>query len=81
MAIVQTGFMLFGLHDISLEHFLCSLFFLPELDASGHILRPILFVGWTLEFEMLFYFIFFLTLYLKPLYTERCRCYLFFQCL
>ncbi|TIW28850.1 MAG: acyltransferase [Mesorhizobium sp.] len=71
VAIVQTGFTLFGLHDINLEHFLCSLLFLPELDAAGHILRPILFVGWTLEFEMLFYFIFFLTLYLKPIIYRK----------
>jgi len=71
VAIVQSGFMLFGLQDISLERFLCSLFFLPEFDASGHILPPILFVGWTLEFEMLFYFVFFLTLYLKPIIFRR----------
>ena len=44
-----------------LEHLIKSLFFIPfDKNGSGH--APILFVGWTLNYEMLFYLIFGLSL-------------------
>lgn len=39
----------------------CSYLFLPSFDLHGQ-LRPVLAVGWTLEFEMLFYLVFALAL-------------------
>lgn len=45
----------------SLTHLVKSLLFLPYARADGMI-RPILFVGWSLELEMLFYVIFAATL-------------------
>jgi exopolysaccharide production protein ExoZ len=43
--------------DPSLSHLLSSLFFLPFPRQDGAIV-PVLGVGWTLNFEMLFYFVF-----------------------
>lgn len=42
---------------------LSSLFFVPHADASGHT-YPILGVGWTLNYEMMFYAMFALSLFL-----------------
>ncbi len=40
-----------------LQSILASLAFIPHQDGAGH-LQPILFVGWTLNWEMLFYALF-----------------------
>lgn len=45
-----------------------SLFFLPANNPSGIGLYPILTVGWTLNFEMLFYLVFCLALFLPESY-------------
>jgi exopolysaccharide production protein ExoZ len=51
------GFNLFGGETFSLQYILQSLFFISE--------RPIVFVGWTLEYEMMFYGIFSLCLFIN----------------
>ncbi len=40
-----------------LWHVVASLLFVPSRDAAG-VVRPVLGVGWTLQFEMLFYLVF-----------------------
>jgi exopolysaccharide production protein ExoZ len=45
-----------------LPHVLLSLGFIPAADARG-VFEPVLFVGWTLNFEMAFYAIFALSLF------------------
>lgn len=52
---------LLGVDSISL---LKSLFFIPTPNPSGIGIYPILTVGWTLNYEVLFYAIFFLSLFL-----------------
>lgn len=42
-----------------------SLFFIPYADANG-LMRPVLGVGWSLNYEMMFYLLFGLTLLLNP---------------
>ena len=60
----------------SLEHILQSLFFLSSLNNNVSV--PVVGVGWTLEFEMLFYFIFGLSL----IFMKWNKSYLFiFLCL
>lgn len=50
--------------EFSLDHFLMSLLFLPHwTDAQG--LRPLLALGWTLNYEMMFYLIFALAMRLS----------------
>jgi exopolysaccharide production protein ExoZ len=45
--------------------FLKSLFFVPYYRADG-LIRPFLFVGWSLNYEMLFYLLVALSIYLVP---------------
>lgn len=49
--------------QISIEYFLKSLFFISSYDGK----HPILYVGWTLEYEMLFYLVFAISLFAKNL--------------
>jgi exopolysaccharide production protein ExoZ len=42
-----------------------SLFFVPYLKGSGHV-YPLLYLGWTLNYEMLFYVLFALSLLISP---------------
>ena len=51
----------------SFEHLIKSLLFLPHMREDGQIM-PILFLGWTLNYEMFFYVVFALAL-LIPKYT------------
>jgi len=45
----------------NIVHLIKSLFFIPfDKNGTGHF--PILFLGWTLNFEVIFYFLFFLSL-------------------
>ena len=45
----------------NVDHLIKSLFFIPfDKNGTGHF--PILFLGWTLNFEVIFYFLFFLSL-------------------
>lgn len=49
----------------ALTDILRSLFFLPYADANG-LMRPVLGVGWSLNYEMMFYLLFGFTLLLRP---------------
>jgi exopolysaccharide production protein ExoZ len=59
------GFKLFARSDTSLSVLLRSLTFMPIVDDSGRVQAPILFVGWSLNYEMLFYVLFAITLLLR----------------
>ena len=48
---------LFGVRGFTFEHLLRSLAFLPYFEG-GLLQEPLLFVGWTLNFEMFFYAVF-----------------------
>ncbi|SDM19901.1 Peptidoglycan/LPS O-acetylase OafA/YrhL, contains acyltransferase and SGNH-hydrolase domains [Methylobacterium phyllostachyos] len=61
---VLCGFKLFGLHDIKPSSIAASFFFLPDF-VNGQLIKPILFVGWTLEYEIFFYFLFGLCMVFK----------------
>lgn len=50
-------------------HLLASLFFVPWVHPVKHTLEPVVMPGWTLNYEMFFYFIFGLALFL----TQRRR--------
>ena len=60
------------LHDavLSTESILSSFLFLPHVDAGGS-LHPILYVGWTLNYMMLFYALFALSLFLPEKYQRN----------
>lgn len=51
-------------HILSSENFLGSLAFLPSVQRG--VFHPVVLQGWTLCYEMMFYAIFALTLWLKP---------------
>ena len=56
---------LMGSTTASLSDLLKSLFFIPFIKDEG-IIRPLLFVGWSLNYEMLFYVLIWLSLLLLP---------------
>jgi len=56
------------LTKLELGFLLKSMFFLPAANPSGIGLYPLLTVGWTLNFEMMFYLVFSLTLFLPRRY-------------
>ena len=49
--------------DVDLVYWLKSLLFIPATHPSGDGLRPVLVVGWTLQFEMFFYGLFAIALF------------------
>lgn len=55
---------LLGTTEASLSDLAKSLFFIPYWKSPG-LAQPLLFLGWTLNYEMFFYFIFAATLYLS----------------
>lgn len=58
---------LFDRSKLDLGHVVQSLLFVPHFDPfKPASMRPLLFVGWTLNFEMFFYFVFGLCLVLRP---------------
>ncbi|MHB0950897.1 MAG: acyltransferase family protein [Allorhizobium sp.] len=50
--------------ELSLEHVLASLFFVPARSPSDGEIWPVLVQGWTLNYEMFFYLVFAATLFL-----------------
>ena len=44
--------------QLSLEHIVSSLLFIPHYPPEGGEIRPIIAVGWSLEYEMFFYTVF-----------------------
>lgn len=54
----------------NIEHLIKSLFFIPfNKNEIGHY--PILFLGWTLNYEMFFYFLFYVSLKISKKYKEH----------
>ncbi|WP_440408900.1 acyltransferase family protein [Neorhizobium petrolearium] len=51
---------------LNLEHMLGSFFFIPVTSPSSGNLWPVLVQGWTLNYEIFFYAVFALILFLKP---------------
>ncbi|MDY6949224.1 MAG: acyltransferase [Pseudomonadota bacterium] len=64
------GLHLFGWPGFSWHQLIGSLLFFPTFQ-DGHFLKPILFVGWTLNFEMLFYVLFAISLFAKSIQVQR----------
>ncbi|CAA2102170.1 hypothetical protein MBUL_01550 [Methylobacterium bullatum] len=62
---------LFRSIDSGLEHLLKSLAFIP-FEKSNGLIQPILFLGWTLNYELFFYCLFFLSLYIYPEINRYC---------
>jgi peptidoglycan/LPS O-acetylase OafA/YrhL len=60
------GLSVFGNFPPTLNRLLCSFLFIPEVLNSGLIRNPLVFVGWTLNFEMMFYGLFALSLFVRP---------------
>jgi len=60
--VFSAGLILHGNNDFA--NILKSYFFIPTLNSEGKI-RPILGVGWTLNFEMFFYLLFTIALFLR----------------
>ncbi|MBT0668455.1 acyltransferase [Novosphingobium profundi] len=56
------GFQLFNRDALSPEMLLTSLAFLPDIQPGGEVTKPIVVVGWTLNYEMTFYALFSLCL-------------------
>jgi len=54
--------------EISWQNFLLSLFFIPSENPGGYGLYPTLNVGWTLNYEMLFYLLFAMVLVFSQRY-------------
>lgn len=63
-ALMLFGFRIFGGREFSAQHLIASLLFLPYF-IDGKIVAPILFVGWTLNYEMFFYLLFAMSMILK----------------
>lgn len=55
---IAAGYRLFDRGAITLDALLAALFFLPDFTQLGAVRRPILVVGWTLNYEMAFYLLF-----------------------
>jgi peptidoglycan/LPS O-acetylase OafA/YrhL len=53
--------------SVGIEHFIASLFFVPWENNIGHI-KPVLAVGWTLNFEIYFYLVFAILLFFPKRY-------------
>jgi exopolysaccharide production protein ExoZ len=63
---VVGGVGLLGLHGIGASVLLKSLLFVPVFGADGAIGSPVLFVGWSLDYEMMFYLLFAISLAAGP---------------
>lgn len=60
---IASGLQLFNRGALSLDMLLTSLLFLPDLKGVGEATKPLVVVGWTLNYEMMFYAIFALCLF------------------
>ena len=58
------GLHIFNETTLGANRVIDSLFFLPNIAPDDVVVRPILFVGWTLNYEMMFYLIFAMFLFL-----------------
>ncbi|WP_164857316.1 acyltransferase family protein [Sphingomonas crocodyli] len=62
LILIAAGFKMFGQNPIDVKRILTSFGFLPYFGSSGKVIDPILFPGWTLNYEMMFYIVFALCL-------------------
>ncbi|MCJ2182023.1 acyltransferase [Novosphingobium sp. 1949] len=60
---IAAGFQLFNRGAFSLDTLFTSLLFMPAFQAGGEVTKPIVVVGWTLNYEMMFYTLFALCLF------------------
>lgn len=67
---LAAGFQLFAWPGLSFGHLLSSLLFLPHVNQLTADTRPILYVGWSLNYEMCFYAIFAAALLTRTLRTR-----------
>jgi exopolysaccharide production protein ExoZ len=65
------GLKTFGIKGPDLKHLALSLFFLPTFDSNGSLVQPVLFVGWTLNFQVFFYGLFTCALALRSHLCEE----------
>lgn len=65
IAIILSALLIGRNQPISSGNIIKSLLFIPYLDKSANLMRPILALGWTLNYEMFFYIIFSLSLMLR----------------
>jgi exopolysaccharide production protein ExoZ len=66
LLIIKTNFHVWQINSETFAHFIKSLFFVPHYSPSfPDELWPYLVLGWTLNYEMLFYLIFFLGLMIQ----------------
>lgn len=56
--LILLGFKIFGTIPTDLQRIMTSFFFLPNFDGARVALQPIVFPGWTLNYEMMFYLLF-----------------------
>lgn len=63
-ACILCGLKLFGSTPTDGWRIFSSLYFIPNFDAHGKMILPILFPGWTLDYEMVFYVLFALWLFI-----------------
>lgn len=73
-ATVLSGFDLFNQHAVNARDVLSSLAFFPEIEADGAAKAPLVYVGWTLNYEMMFYLLFGLCLCLHARWRAFALC-------
>lgn len=64
------GLQIFGLRSVDSRAILTSLFFLPDIRDGVRAIDPILYVGWSLNYEMMFYLIFCLCLFFRTTFPR-----------
>lgn len=64
MTLLAAALAIKNTEQLGIVHFVTSLLFIPHLEG-GPIIRPVLGVGWTLNYEMFFYFLFAGSLFLR----------------
>jgi len=64
-AMVSVAPQLFRSTSASVPHLIASLLFIPHLSVTGEM-QPTLILGWSLNFEMFFYVLFALALWISP---------------
>lgn len=76
--IVYSGKIVLVGQELSLSNLLKSLFFIPFVNADG-LMRPILGVGWSLNFEIFFYVLFGFSLIFSNKFRIWIVCFLLFS--
>lgn len=64
------GLQIFGLRSVDSRAIFTSLFFLPDIRDGNPAVDPILYVGWSLNFEIMFYLIFCFCLFFREAFPR-----------